>query len=177
MRINFNGPWPFDDGTWENHIAVGPGVYRLRAWDSSTNESRPIQRAGGTDAEGVLDIGESKNLWGRLTTMRRAMRNGNASHSAGLKFHGWGFADVFPLDGLMIDFVLLPTKDHAVAAEAVAIADYLWRFKDLPPLNSTKGNRKKTAKWIKSQGQEAYNDDYSLNIEGLLPDGVLVVGP
>ena len=176
MRLNFGKPKPFDDGSWEDGMSGGPGAYRLIAWNPTTNEAKTIDRAFGKDPDGVLDIGESQNLWGRLVTMRQAMRYGKASHSAGLKYHYWGYADVWPLTHLRIQFVLVPSKDQAVAAEAVAIGNYLRGFKDLPPLNSTMGNRAKTAKWIEKQGRPAFTPDGYLNLEGLLPDRVLVVG-
>lgn len=171
--IRFDGPWSFDNEEWKGHVRGSPAVYRLRAWDSAAGRPRVIGRAGGNDDAGVLDIGTTGGGYGRLLTLLRAARTGRGSHAAGLKFHGYEFAAVFPLPTLRIEVAHLSSNKLAEAVELRLIEDYLYAFKDLPPLNSTQGNWRSVERWLEGQGRAARIND-EVNLAGLLPLDLLL---
>ena len=168
MKVHFTGPWPFESGAWKAHVRATPATYRLRAWDRDTDSAVPISRASSVDHEGVLDIGTTSGGYGRLSTALRAMKTGKGSHAAGLKYFGYDFATAFPLKDIQVEVVHVPTEELAEAVELWLLEDYLWRYKDLPPLNSTAGNWKKVDRWLRSLGRTPRCDDL-INLRGLLP--------
>lgn len=175
MQVNWTGCWTLMDNSWKPHVQAVPGTYRLRV--RADAGWRVVGRAGGDDSEGVLDIGTTKNLSNRLYTLRHAILNGRASHAAGIKFNIYDFKDVFPHDALRIEVVQLPTENHAEALELGLLEHYLYRFKDLPPLNSTAGNWKAVMKWIKGRGLNHRLPSKTLNLAPVMPPGVLLSYP
>ena len=171
MHVGWTGCWPLMDNSWKPHVAAAPGTYRLRVADGTS--WRVIRRAGGDDPGGVLDIGKTKNLWDRLSKFQRAIRNGKDSHAAGIKFHSYDFATEFPHETLQIEIVQLPSKNHAEALELGLLEHYLYRFKDLPPLNSTAGNWSAVKTWMTNLGIEHRLTDGTLNLSPVMPPGVL----
>jgi hypothetical protein len=168
MRIRFQGPWSLQRG-WQNHLSDTPIVYRLRAWIDQAVTSRSVARAHGVDHEGVLDIGMSGHGYGRIQTFLRTCRTGRGSHAAANKFHDYNFEDAFPISTLKIEAVQLPSEELAEAVELALLEDYLYRFKDLPPLNSTAGNWRAVAAWLESLGREPRKTDGVIDLDGLIP--------
>ena len=174
MRIRFQGPWGFHDEAWKNQLRDVPTVYRLRATDPDTGAIKPIPRASGvSDHEGVLDIGTTAHGYGRILTLLRACRSGRGSHAAGLKYHVYDYADAFPLATLRVEAIEVASEELAEAIELALIETYLYEFKDLPPLNSTAGNWRKVARWLKSQGRRPRKPDSEIDLDGLIPAALL----
>jgi len=174
MRIRFPGPWGFQDEAWKNHLRDVPTVYRLRATNPDTGAVKAIHRASGVDQEGVLDIGTTAHGYGRALTLLRACRTGRGSHAAGLKYHEYDFKDAFPLATLRIEGVEVESEELAEAIELALIETYLYRFKDLPPLNSTAGNWGKVASWLEDLGRNPRRPNGELDLDGLVPEALLI---
>ncbi|MEZ4399130.1 MAG: hypothetical protein R3B06_03880 [Kofleriaceae bacterium] len=119
------------------------GVYMLHATANGARAS--IGRALGTDADGVLLIGESTDLRTRGTTLAAAMQYADAtkiepSHRPGLEYSpGWGydFARRFPIEHVLLRWY---ETDHHKLLEAALLERYRWEFLDRPPLNASIGN-------------------------------------
>lgn len=168
MIVQFDGPRGFDDESWKDHVSTSSGVYRLRAWAESG--PRHLTRASGAvDLDGILDIGTTSGLYGRLLELLRACRHGRGSHSAGLRFNHYGYATAFPLESLRIEVLPLATAPLAEALELALIEHYIWTFKDSTPLNSTQGNWRSVDRWLRSQGREPRRNG-CVDLRGLLPD-------
>jgi hypothetical protein len=166
--IRFEGPWDFDGEVWKTQIGAGPAAYRLRAFDLNTGLPRVVERAGARDEEGVLDIGTTGGGYRRLRTLRQAARTGKGSHAAGLKYYWNNFQSVFPLSCLRIEVAHVPSASLAEAVELSLLERYLYKFKDLPPLNSTRGNYRSVEQWLISLGREPRKDGW-IDLSGLLP--------
>ncbi|MBI2894405.1 MAG: hypothetical protein HYY06_12710 [Deltaproteobacteria bacterium] len=65
-RLPFAGPFPFIERAWPPSVPSEPIVNRLRAWDLESDRAQTIDRAGGIDRDGILDMGESANGRRRL---------------------------------------------------------------------------------------------------------------
>ncbi len=106
-----------------------PGAYIICA-------DREIQRAVGSDEQGILTIGESDNLRRRLAAFVRCAKNpGAAGHMAGWRFNYASFEKVFPLDSLWVSWYPTADKATAHAKEGEMLALYLAEHFELPPLN------------------------------------------
>ena len=113
------------DKVWSK-IKEEPGVYRIRHADHE------IGRANGTDDEGILHIGMSKNLRRRVREFYKAATTKKGSHSAGLKYSNYGFGKKFPISSLTCEYVYTSkARDHEKELHAKYIKTYL----DHPPLD------------------------------------------
>lgn len=110
-------------------VPVGCGAYIIATRIA-------IHRAVGIDTEGILDIGESKNLRGRIKSFI-ACANGRRprGHMAGWRYKQYEFEKHFPLDTLFIRWHPTQTKEEAYAIEGKILQTYLIQHKELPPLN------------------------------------------
>ncbi len=108
--------------------------YSHGAYAISTN--RRINRAVGSDPEGILHIGETNDLKYRIKTFRDCVRSAKyKSHMAGWRFKFFQFEKKFPVKSLRVRWVRVTTKKAASKAEAQALTDYLKAHCELPPLN------------------------------------------
>jgi hypothetical protein len=114
-------------------IPDSPGAYVLSA-------ARPIQRAIGTDALGIIDIGEcgkgDANLRVRLAKMQNCLGvRGNKGHMAGWRFAFFRFERHFPMEDLRVRWTTAGSKKEAYEREGAVMLTYLLRHCELPPLN------------------------------------------
>jgi hypothetical protein len=168
--LAFEGPFDFVGRSWKTAIRPEPIVYRLRVWNSETLSFRSIARAGGEDADGVLDIGESENGRRRLEEFCCAVEGKPRSHRAGWEYsgNGYDFGTVFPPATLRIEFLHLGSKELAEALELALLEEYRWRFKDRPPLNGSAGKYRKVLTWLTQRGRTARDAAGWLDLSGLL---------
>lgn len=97
---------------------------------------RPIHRVVGIDEDGILDIGESGRLRGRLRSfLKCAATRGTAGHMAGWRYAYLRFARHFPLTELEVRWRHFPTKAEAYNEEGRLLAAYVAAHFELPPLN------------------------------------------
>lgn len=122
-------------------VPAEPGVYRIRALDPH-DQPVPIQRLSGTDNEGILHIGQSRNVKVRLYQFYQSAKHGNKNHHAGNEFFSWGFAKLFPLETLTFDYVLTESRERAIERERELHVRYRQRYWDRPPLDGTSGQVK-----------------------------------
>lgn len=174
--LPFEGPFGFFDRSWQSVVRREPIVYRLRVWDPDNLRFRAIARAGGSDTDGVLDIGESGNGRKRLDTFCAAAEGKRASHRAGWEFspNVYDFGSVFAPANIRIEFVHLGSKELAEAVELALLEEYRWRFKDRPPLNGSAGKYNEVHRWLTTQKRPPRDADGWLDLSGLLP---LSAGP
>ena len=133
---------------WENLQALArykfhgvkkePGVYFIR-W-KKYDTPITINRLGGSDSNGLLYIGESKNLRKMFQRLWRGISKVNDTKSKTI--HTLRTSLVFcrlhneiKLDEYEIIWQHLPTKLEAQIQEAEAIKLYTEKFKEPPPLN------------------------------------------
>jgi len=117
-----------------------PGVYRIRLFNGNTPVT--IRRLQGADAEGMLAIGQSKNIERRRKDFLGSLK-GKRRHSEGMQ---WRLVKLFSnkLDNLRFDFVKTNSK-KAKKMEDTELREYFKKHLELPPLNGVMPNRKK---WI-----------------------------
>lgn len=112
-----------------------PGAYRIRVV-TDDGRAHVIRRCFGDDAEGIIDIGESKNLRVRLSSLLRCMRDvERGGHMAGWRYAFLGMQALFPIERLQVWFEVSGSKDEAYAREGELLAAYVRRHYELPPLN------------------------------------------
>jgi len=169
-KLRFSRALRVADREW-NDARDEPIVYRIRAWRPDGRGPLPIARAGGTDAEGILDIGESEYGCTRLNAFATvAIEERRTSHRAGYEYSttwGYSFGSLFPSAHLRVDVLTLPSKHHAEAIELALLEWYRWTYKDRPPLNSSGGKWRKVEHWLRKQGHEPRIDGW-LNIDGII---------
>lgn len=127
----------------------GPGVYRGRLIvDGSPTQ---IKRLGGTDYEGILFIGQSKNIEKRRKAFIRAT-SGHHGHSEGIQWFLVGqFSNLDNLSDLWFEYARVTTEKEAKKREANEIWGYFKRFLEAPPLNGCIPEREKRFDKIRSQ--------------------------
>lgn len=141
MRYRWEGPVLLTGDDWPG-VRPKAGVYRIRIFDGA---GRPIAipRALGTDADGVLDIGEAQDLERRLCEFLGRARGKSYPHSAAAEYASWELSAHWPLERLHFDFFHVQDKKTAEQAELEALDEYRARFYDRPPLNKSQGKRGK----------------------------------
>ncbi|MFW6087447.1 MAG: hypothetical protein ACODAG_09595 [Myxococcota bacterium] len=167
-KLRFSGPYGLATGEAVACARPQPMVYRLFAWDGSTDGPRAIPRAVTVDEEGVLDIGESANGKRRLTDFLGAAQGKLRSHRAGWEYAVYEFTSTFPLDTLHVEILHVDSKELAEAIEVALLEDYRWRFNDRPPLNSSAGKPNKTVSWLQALGTRPRDDEGWLNLHPFL---------
>jgi len=135
--------YPVFNNTSHLEIRNKPGVYRIRAYEES-GKPLHIQRLGGVDSLGILHIGKSKNLKGRINFFRQSSEGKHDSHHAGYEFYIWVFKKIIPLDKLRFDYIETPTEQEALRIERLLHIEYREQFFDRPPLDSTSGKKGKS---------------------------------
>jgi hypothetical protein len=110
-------------------VPRSPGVYLVAA-------ERAIPRAIGVDVHGILTIGESDSLRGRLDSFRRCARGGGAvGHMAGWRYSFLEYGKHYPVDKLKVRWKTANTKTKAYGEEGNLLLAYLAKHSELPPLN------------------------------------------
>jgi len=116
----------------------GAAVYKTRA----TLSKKPIEihRIAGTDSEGILFFGQTKNIEQRISDLSRAIRTGSGPHSEGLVFHT--FRDIYKKrfgkrPEVEFSFQRAKNENQAKRLEARCLEMYMRRFGEPPPLNSS----------------------------------------
>lgn len=119
----------FEAALASRQLTTGPGVYVISA-------GGPLNRAVGTDPEGHLEIGESKNLKSRLKKFWKcAGSRGSTGHSAGWGYSFFKLSAHFPLQDLRVRWTSVLSKAAAVELESRRMRSYIARHYELPPLN------------------------------------------
>lgn len=124
------------------NLPTSPGCYKISC-------SKPINRLFGTDDEGILNIGESKDLNQRLDQFIKAVTipdhmdivKGD-NHSAGGKFSLLRLQEEFPVESLRFKFAITESKEEAERLEAKELERYEDSYLEFPPLN-TQGPKNK----------------------------------
>src|SRR5262245_23994610 len=128
LKLEWSDPYALRSG---QHLQIGlrSGVYRIRAFG---RDAKPmvISRAKGGDALGILHIGQSVDLGVRIRTFRQAAEGLKARHQAGMEFYRWGFMEVFPLDQLRFDYVIVANGKEALRLERKLHEEYRRQYLD-----------------------------------------------
>ena len=110
-------------------IPAGPGAYMVAT-------RSPLNRAVGTDSDGILDIGESNYLRGRIMSfIGCATDKRKEGHMAGWRYFNFDFDALFPFESLWIRWTTAMTKEEAYKVEGELLHGYIDIHKELPPLN------------------------------------------
>ncbi|MCK4340635.1 MAG: hypothetical protein KAY37_02785 [Phycisphaerae bacterium] len=110
-------------------VPTGAGAYVIAT-------DRPLQRAVGTDADGIIDVGQSAHLRQRLRAFRSCATNRyREGHMAGWRFGVFRLAHHFPLDTLLVRWKATRDADEARGVEADLMFQYFRCHTELPPLN------------------------------------------
>ena len=118
-----------------------PGVYKIRLADQQ-EKAMPIPRFLGADKEGLLAIGESKNLSRRIRQFYRAYSGQSFRHSVAerlflLLFKWINSGSTVKTSRLEFSCMKLRDKAEAQTAEEMLLKTYFKKFGELPPLNSS----------------------------------------
>jgi len=118
-----------------------PGVYRIRLTDQQ-EKAMKISRFLGVDKEGLLAIGESKNVSRRIRQFYRAYSGQSFAHSVAERLFVLLFKRVNSesmLKNSRLEFSCMKLKDKAEAQihEERSLKTYFKEFGELPPLNSS----------------------------------------
>ena len=135
---NWKEIWRIDD------IAASfkcPGVYEIRLVDRQANATR-IPRFLGVDKEGLLAIGESKNVSRRIRQFYRAYSGQSSAHSLAERLFVLLFKRINSssmLKNSRLEFSCMKLRDKAEAQihEERLLKMYFKEFGELPPLNSS----------------------------------------
>jgi len=145
---------PWDEEMLDEEFFLAPqeheveldGIYFLVA-TLSDGHSKPIGRALGTDAEGVLYVGRSgakqgrrlfdrlKEFWVTANGLRR-----KDSHSAGTRYKNCLLWEMkYPLERIKVVWRTMPhaTPKKLIAAESREIRKYFNKYGEVPPLNAS----------------------------------------
>lgn len=125
-----------------DHIDEKPGVYVIRYLEGST--PKHFTRLNGIDEEGILCIGQSKNLRKRIWQFLKDA----TAEGLSIKYHseGWNFRKYFrdnpnpkairlEIENMEVIWKILDNEDEAKELETRLIQGYVMRFQDKPPLN------------------------------------------
>ncbi len=129
---------PIDSPTGD----VGPAVYKIRlVIDGAVVH---IPRFLCEDRSGILQIGVTDNLESRRRRFMRGLNVGKGHSEANLLHmleRRSSLLRTFPKARYEIAFRLMHEREQAAAEEEALIKAYLYRFGEVPPLNSAVPNR------------------------------------
>ncbi len=140
--------------TWSEWLGIDhyseidslPGVYGIRLLDSTNHLPVPINRLLGKDEDGLLAIGESKDLRQRIKLFYKVTikRRELLKHSAGDRLflnlifsHVSSNNNFFKNKTLQVSFTKADDKKSAQGLEELLMKVYFIQFGELPPLNSS----------------------------------------
>ena len=113
-------------------VPAEPGAYKISRFGKNETPIE-INRFFGMDKEGIIDIGESKNLRERLRSFKRNIENGKGGHMAGWRYHYLKLQNKIPF--LKFSYEVCKTKEEAYKKENAMMKKYVEKHKELPPLN------------------------------------------
>jgi excinuclease UvrABC nuclease subunit len=120
-----------------NQVPELPGIYRIYSIDGNDNP-HPLTRVLGTDSDGVLYIGKSKNLRERVRMLWRVLQPnyGATAHTFGINYKSLEvIRNAFPYETLAIEY---ETNEDPKEYEKVQIEIYRQIYGEVPPLNGSK---------------------------------------
>jgi hypothetical protein len=138
-RVQWSKPYEAVKESFRQLPPNQPGVYRIRAFNPR-GRPMPIRRLAGTDPDGVLHIGQSRNIRARIPQFYRSARTGHGNHHAGNEFYNWAFGKRFPLQDLRFDYALAKDQKEAPGLERQRHEMYRQQYLDRPPLDGTSGS-------------------------------------
>ncbi|MBX9634986.1 MAG: hypothetical protein K2X44_08400 [Magnetospirillum sp.] len=113
---------------WKD-VPVGPLTYMIAT-------DRALNRAVGTDEEGILDIGKSKAGRERVKKFQRCASGiYSGGHMAGWRFAFYDMSRHFPLDTLYVCWRPANSEDIAAREEGRLLHAYVKQHMESPPLN------------------------------------------
>ena len=130
---------------WSDWIDIGRnasykgcGVYKIRL--ANSKESIGIRRFLGKDKEGILMIGESKNIGERIKYFRGAMEGKSYRHAEGKRLSlikkYTCFMERYKDCKLQYSFKKLQNKSEAKKEEERLLKCYFKKYGEVPPLNN-----------------------------------------
>jgi hypothetical protein len=123
-----------------------PGVYVIRLIDAPSGRPIPIGRFLGIDESGILLIGVSNDLGGRLYNFYYSYLEDRRTHSEGRRLHLvrmlTKFEEIYPEASMQFSVKRIPDKEQAKHEEERLLKSYFKRFGELPPLNTMMGKRR-----------------------------------
>ena len=127
------------DESFPEGIKRRPGVYIVHA-QTTTGAFQHLPRLLGHDPDGILFIGQSKNVRRRVATLKRAMTIREwrkVPHSEGRTYR-WvpALRKEFPIDRLYVSVRYTDTPEDQ---ERRQITEYARRLGEVPPLNLSVG--------------------------------------
>lgn len=125
------------DSFWyeiKDTFGAGGGIYVLFCADQ---KGRPIAvgRLLGEDPDGVLYIGKADSFIDRVIELKKSLspKHVSRSHECGARHKSHeAISRRFPYDQLQVDLI---AADDPRASEQEALATYMNKFGELPPLN------------------------------------------
>ena len=119
----------------------GPAVYQVRL--QGPRGVRKISRFLRRDPRGLLCIGMTGNMWGRIRQFERGLSRGTGHSEANLLHQLEESSSLNRLISRVYQyrFRALRTRAQAAQLEEQLIKRYLKRFGEVPPLNSAIPNR------------------------------------
>ena len=120
------------------------GIYYLRSLNSDGSSYRPVPRVLQTDTDGVLYIGCSKEVRGRVGTLKKALCAAAGAHGyidpyahpAGRHYSEVArLRELYPFESLCITITPVPRETDHYRAEYDALRDYRASFGEVPPFN------------------------------------------
>ena len=113
-----------------------PGVYRVRLLDSTSNSPVPISRILGNDEDGILVIGESRDLKHRIKLFYKVIKDktGFLRHSAGdrlflnLLFRRASSQTFFDNKSFQVSYTKVQDKTGAQRLEELLLKIYFIEF-------------------------------------------------
>ncbi len=121
-------------------IPRASGTYEVR-W-APAGVPKPIPRFNGADTSGLMYIGKTYNLHGRIQHFKRCVtadpqaKNVKNFHSGVVSFVVFRFARLVNPQDLEFRFCQLPKAETRVCEERL-LNQYIMRFLDKPPLNTS----------------------------------------
>lgn len=133
------------------------GVYAVRLIEAQSEKPIPIGRFLAIDEKGILLIGTSNDVGGRLGKFYHSYLEDARTHSEGRRLHLVRMLsrfeeEIYPGASMQFNVKRISDKEHAKNEEEKLLKSYFVRFGELPPLNSAVG--KKRVLWADS-GAEA----------------------
>lgn len=138
-------------------LCVWPGVYEIRL-SASDGQPLNIPRLLANDAEGILTIGESKNVAERVRSFYKASNGYHSAHSEAermylVKFWTEFQKSVYRGSKIQVRSLRLRNKADAEERKERLLKLYFKKFGELPPLNGALPN--KSVDWNSLRPEDA----------------------
>lgn len=117
------------------NIPSKPGAYKIRICKSKCKPIK-INRFIGVDKDGIIDIGQSKDLRNRLRTFKKCVETHDyGGHMAGWRFNYLKLSQKLKFPILEFTYKKCNSKKQAYEQEHKWMKEYVHEHKELPPLN------------------------------------------